>query len=300
MKRSVITSWDIQREDVYDFTCWEICTETDQKPHILGHTLKQITDKILQNTTHKPFINIASWSKQWQTNQRPQIWELPRENTDNRSWGTHPETCQIKSWEDSHKQIRDSHRQNTEWRERHSGTHTTNSSEKSHMLENTTTNPLETSHPGTYANRSDTSKPTNHTWKHRPSYRRIHPKTHQRAHVLRCTLTKILVTLTPGHAPTHRSETSIQQHTWTNGFRDLILDHTKQIRDFISHNIHPQSSPTLHMLKNTPDGRQSPQRDQRIQHFSFKSLWPLLLLSHQFLWLYFPHHMSLVSTYIVT
>lgn len=255
--------------------------------HPRTHPQTDHRHKILQNTTHKPFINIASWSKQWQTNQRPHIWELLTERIQTTDPEAHtqkhvrynPGKTAINRSETPTDKIQS--------REAHSGTHTTNSSEKSHMLENTTTNPFETSNPGTYANRSDTSKPTNHTWKHRPSYRGIHPKTHRRAHVLRCTVTKILVTLTPGRAPTHRSESSTQQYTWTNG---------SETSSWVIQNRSETSNPATYAHNQVWHSSRwkSPQRDQRIQHFSFQSL---LLLSHQFLWLYFPHLLPLlVST----
>ena len=148
-------------------------TETDQKPYILEHALKQITDmkscKTHPQTIHKPCI------LEHTTSQRPHIWCLQPK----RIQITDPEmdiqnlsvTWNSGKTATNRSEISIQQNRHTKWTETHIPEYSsTKSSPKSHVLGNIPTNTSETSHPWTFTNRSDTSKPTNHIQKHTGSY----------------------------------------------------------------------------------------------------------------------------------
>lgn len=180
-----------------------------------------------------------------------------RENTDNRSWGTHPETCQIQSWENSHKQIRDSHRQNTVERGTFWNTYH-KQLRKIPYVGKYNHKPLwdfkswdirqQIRHLKTYKSHMETSAliqgnpPKNTSEGSRTEM--YSDQNFSDLDTWTCTYTQVRV-LHP----------AIYMNKW---LRDLILGHTKQIRDFKSRNIRPQSSLTLLTLKKSTKRSEDP------------------------------------------
>lgn len=116
-----------------DLTCWEMGTETS---HPRTHTLKESRHKDLQNTPpdHSQTLHPGTHTTNKSETLYPGLYLQRIQTTDPE---THPwkHTDDLKSWEDSHKQIRDLlPAKYTRWRKTYILKHTlTNSSEESCM-----------------------------------------------------------------------------------------------------------------------------------------------------------------------